>query len=135
MRATLLLLAIAGCGDGGLPSTPSDAAAAAVDAPPGSDLSQPPRLFITIDGQTRSAHGAWRNGATTCMECDVTGLDNAPLYSCTRDGQTLTYRQATGEVTCPDGTAANIGPHEGACASLLHLLEPTSNACPMGPCS
>jgi hypothetical protein len=43
------------------------------------------------------------------------------------DGSTLTVVPSTGDVTCPDGSAANIGPGYGNCDELNRLINGTAS--------
>ncbi len=85
-------------------------------------------------GNMSMPHGTWKNGNTTCMEGDVQPM-NGPVFTLKRGGQTLIYDEATGAVTCPDGSMINIGANDGGCPALHDILNPPVNNCTPGNCA
>lgn len=92
------------------------------------------RILVSYLNGKDGAHGLWKNGAETCLEGYAFGLNSEPVFTLHRGGDTLAYDEKTGDVTCPDGTHANIGPREGDCGMVRAILSPGGGQCAKGNC-
>lgn len=94
------------------------------------------QFSFSSDMVAMSARGTWKSGAKVCMEADVTAtMGGGTMFSFTTSGGKLVLNASTGDVICPGGAKANIGPQFGGCAALNALIQVSGmSKCVDGKC-